>query len=88
MLWVCIYTEYAHCISCPTNSSDLLRVCDQVTGEANENQVCEALRRYRDRECFIREALIHLYNLVTDIDKPRPDMLKVLRLALCLLFEA
>lgn len=63
-------------------------VCVQVTGEANENQVCEALRRYRDRECFTREALIHLYNLITDIDTPRPDMLKVLPLALCLLCEA
>ncbi|KAG7227283.1 hypothetical protein INR49_000287 [Caranx melampygus] len=49
----------------------------KVTGEANENQVCEALRRYRDRECFIREALVHLYNLTTDIDKPRPDMLQL-----------
>ncbi|XP_073348260.1 protein zyg-11 homolog isoform X2 [Pagrus major] len=49
----------------------------KVTGEANENQVCEALRRYRDRECFIREALIHLYNLITDIDSPRPDMLQL-----------
>ncbi|KAM3605463.1 uncharacterized protein V6R79_025906 [Siganus canaliculatus] len=49
----------------------------KVTGEANENQVREALRRYRDRECFIREALIHLYNLTTDIDKPLPDMLKL-----------
>ncbi|XP_029309498.1 protein zyg-11 homolog isoform X2 [Cottoperca gobio] len=49
----------------------------KVTGEANENQVCEALWRYRDRECFIREALVHLYNLTTDIDKPRPDMLKL-----------
>ncbi|XP_039999386.1 protein zyg-11 homolog isoform X2 [Xiphias gladius] len=49
----------------------------KVTGEANENQVCEALRRYRDRECFIREALIHLYNLTTDIDNPRPDLLKL-----------
>ncbi|XP_041658329.1 protein zyg-11 homolog [Cheilinus undulatus] len=49
----------------------------KVTGEANENQVCEALRRYRDRECFIREALVHLYNLITDIDKPREDLLKL-----------
>uniref|UniRef100_UPI0037E7993A protein zyg-11 homolog n=1 Tax=Semicossyphus pulcher TaxID=241346 RepID=UPI0037E7993A len=49
----------------------------KVTGEANENQVCEALRRYRDRECFVREALVHLYNLTTDSDKPRPDMLKL-----------
>ncbi|XP_028283493.1 protein zyg-11 homolog [Parambassis ranga] len=49
----------------------------KVTGEANENQVCEALRRYRDRECFVREALVHLYNLTTDADKPQPDMLKL-----------
>ncbi|XP_041847427.1 protein zyg-11 homolog isoform X2 [Melanotaenia boesemani] len=49
----------------------------KVTGEANENQVCEALRRYRERECFVREALIHLYSLTTDADKPHPDMLKL-----------
>uniref|UniRef100_A0A3Q1H546 Uncharacterized protein n=1 Tax=Anabas testudineus TaxID=64144 RepID=A0A3Q1H546_ANATE len=49
----------------------------KVTGEANENQVCEALRRYRDRECFIREALVHLYSLSMDADKPRPDILKL-----------
>ncbi|XP_047187849.1 protein zyg-11 homolog isoform X4 [Scophthalmus maximus] len=58
----------------------------KVTGEANENQVCESLRRYRGRECFVREALVHLYNLTTDIDKPRPDILKVQKnclLALC-----
>ncbi|XP_039878318.1 protein zyg-11 homolog isoform X3 [Simochromis diagramma] len=49
----------------------------KVTGEADENQVCEALRRYRDRECFIREALVHLYSLTTDTDKPQPDVLKL-----------
>lgn len=57
-------------------------MCVQVTGEADENQVCEALRRYRDRECFIREALVHLYSLTTDTDKPQPDVLKVLWSAL------
>lgn len=56
----------------------LLFVCDQVTGEANEKQVCEALRRYNDRECFVQEALVHLHNLVIDISEPRPDVLKVL----------
>ncbi|XP_054452174.1 protein zyg-11 homolog [Anoplopoma fimbria] len=62
-----------------TSSCDILSSQKnlKVTGEANENQVCEALRRYRDRECFIREALVHLYNLTTDIDKPRPDMLQL-----------
>ncbi|KAM6918342.1 protein zyg-11 homolog [Xenentodon cancila] len=49
----------------------------KVTGEANENQVCEALRRYRERECFVREALVHLYSLTTDADKPQPDVLKL-----------
>uniref|UniRef100_A0A669EP32 Zyg-11 family member, cell cycle regulator, like n=1 Tax=Oreochromis niloticus TaxID=8128 RepID=A0A669EP32_ORENI len=49
----------------------------KVTGEADENQVCEALRRYRDRECFVREALVHLYSLTTDTDKPQPDVLKL-----------
>lgn len=52
----------------------------QVTGAANEHQVCEALRRYRDRECFVREALVRLYDLIADADKPKPDILKVLRL--------
>ncbi|XP_054889766.1 protein zyg-11 homolog isoform X2 [Poeciliopsis prolifica] len=49
----------------------------KVTGEANEKQLCEALRRYRERECFVKEALIHLYRLTTDTDKPQPDMLKL-----------
>ncbi|XP_030606880.1 protein zyg-11 homolog isoform X1 [Archocentrus centrarchus] len=49
----------------------------KVTGEADENQVCEALRRYRDRECFIRVALTHLYSLTIDTDKPQPDVLKL-----------
>uniref|UniRef100_A0A668A907 Zyg-11 family member, cell cycle regulator, like n=2 Tax=Myripristis murdjan TaxID=586833 RepID=A0A668A907_9TELE len=49
----------------------------KVTGEANESQICEALRRYNERECFVREALVHLYNMTTDIDKPRPDILKL-----------
>uniref|UniRef100_A0A3Q0S3M2 Zyg-11 family member, cell cycle regulator, like n=1 Tax=Amphilophus citrinellus TaxID=61819 RepID=A0A3Q0S3M2_AMPCI len=48
-----------------------------VTGEADGNQVCEALRRYRDRECFIRVALTHLYSLTIDTDKPQPDVLKL-----------
>lgn len=74
-----IFTELDNCISC---LSELFWHCSsavyvQVTGDANESQVCEALRRYRERECFIREALVHLYNLTTDIDQPRPDLLKV-----------
>ncbi|XP_077415722.1 protein zyg-11 homolog isoform X2 [Vanacampus margaritifer] len=56
----------------------------KVTGEANEKQLCEALRRYRDRECFAREALFHLYNFTTDSHKPQPEMLElVLRAMQC-----
>eukprot|EP00063_Salmo_salar_P021388 XP_013996223.1 PREDICTED: protein zyg-11 homolog isoform X2 [Salmo salar] len=49
-----------------------------VTGEANEKQICESLRRYRERECFTREALVHLYQLTNDMyDQTRPDILKL-----------
>ncbi|XP_056149242.1 protein zyg-11 homolog isoform X2 [Lampris incognitus] len=49
----------------------------KVAGEANENQVCEALRRYNERENFTQEALIHLYNITANMDKPRPNILKL-----------
>ncbi|XP_013869259.1 protein zyg-11 homolog isoform X2 [Austrofundulus limnaeus] len=49
----------------------------KVTGEANEDQVREALRKYRERECFVREALLHLYSLTADTEKPQPDTLKL-----------
>lgn len=49
-----------------------------MTGTANENQVREALRRYGDREGFVREALAHLHRLIANGDKPRPEILKVL----------
>ncbi|XP_061588931.1 protein zyg-11 homolog [Cololabis saira] len=49
----------------------------KVTGGANEDQVCEALRRYRERECLVREALVHLYSLTADAGRPQPDVLKL-----------
>ncbi|XP_078791536.1 protein zyg-11 homolog isoform X4 [Oryzias latipes] len=49
----------------------------KVTGEANENQVCEALRRYTERECFVQKALVQLYRLTTDADTAQPDMLEL-----------
>ena len=49
----------------------------QVTGEAYETQICEALRRYSEREGFVREALFHLFSLTHVMEKPRPDILKV-----------
>ncbi|XP_071378482.1 protein zyg-11 homolog [Centroberyx affinis] len=49
----------------------------KVTGEANETQICEALRRYSEREGFVREALFHLFSLTHVMEKPRPDILKL-----------
>ncbi|TNN60563.1 Protein zyg-11 [Liparis tanakae] len=48
----------------------------KVTGEAYETQICEALRRYSEREGFVREALFHLFSLTHVMEKPRPDILK------------
>lgn len=48
----------------------------KVAGEANIDQINEALRRYSERECFIREALVHLYTLTNETDEPQPDVLK------------
>uniref|UniRef100_A0A8C9W516 Zyg-11 family member, cell cycle regulator n=1 Tax=Scleropages formosus TaxID=113540 RepID=A0A8C9W516_SCLFO len=54
----------------------------KVTGEANETQICEALRRYTERECFVREALFHLFNHTHVMEKPRPDILKLVVLGM------
>uniref|UniRef100_A0A3Q3A3C4 Zyg-11 family member, cell cycle regulator n=1 Tax=Kryptolebias marmoratus TaxID=37003 RepID=A0A3Q3A3C4_KRYMA len=54
----------------------------KVTGEANENQICEALRRYSEREGFVREALFHLFSLTHVMEKPRPDILKLVVLGM------
>ncbi|MEQ2210600.1 Protein zyg-11, partial [Xenoophorus captivus] len=39
--------------------------------------ICEALRRYSEREGFVREALFHLFSLTHVMEKPRPDILKL-----------
>ncbi|XP_031431106.1 protein zyg-11 homolog [Clupea harengus] len=54
----------------------------KVTGEANETQICEALRRYTEREGFVREALFHLFSLTHVMEKPRPDILKLVALGM------
>ncbi|KAI5090457.1 protein zyg-11-like [Silurus meridionalis] len=54
----------------------------KVTGEANETQICEALRRYTEREGFVREALFHLFNLTYVMEKARPDILKLVALGM------
>uniref|UniRef100_A0A8C5BDU4 Zyg-11 family member, cell cycle regulator n=1 Tax=Gadus morhua TaxID=8049 RepID=A0A8C5BDU4_GADMO len=54
----------------------------KVTGEANEMQICQALRRYSEREGFVREALFHLFSLTHVMEKPRPDILKLVVLGM------
>ncbi|XP_064415885.1 protein zyg-11 homolog isoform X2 [Latimeria chalumnae] len=49
----------------------------KVSGEANETQIAEALRRYSERAFFIREALFHLFSLTHIMEKPKPDILKL-----------
>ncbi|XP_064415887.1 protein zyg-11 homolog isoform X3 [Latimeria chalumnae] len=58
----------------------------KVSGEANETQIAEALRRYSERAFFIREALFHLFSLTHIMEKPKPDILKLQKnclLSLC-----
>uniref|UniRef100_A0A674EYP0 Zyg-11 family member, cell cycle regulator n=1 Tax=Salmo trutta TaxID=8032 RepID=A0A674EYP0_SALTR len=54
----------------------------KVTGEANETQICESLHRYSERDGFVREALFHLFSLTHVMEKPRPDILKLVILGM------
>lgn len=59
------------------NSSHVFVCVLKVSGEANETQISEALKRYSERAFFVREALFHLFNLTPIMEKPRPEILKV-----------
>lgn len=49
----------------------------KVSGEANETQIAEALKRYSERAFFVREALFHLFSLTHVMEKTKPEILKV-----------
>ncbi|KAG8537644.1 hypothetical protein GDO81_024164, partial [Engystomops pustulosus] len=49
----------------------------KVSGEANQTQIAEALRRYSERSFFVREALFHLFSLTHAMDRASPEMLKL-----------
>ncbi|XP_073419742.1 protein zyg-11 homolog B [Dendrobates tinctorius] len=49
----------------------------KVSGEANQIQIAEALRRYSERSFFVREALFHLFSLTHAMEKANPEMLKL-----------
>ncbi|XP_062353522.1 protein zyg-11 homolog B isoform X2 [Cinclus cinclus] len=50
---------------------------EQVSGEANETQISEALKRYSERAFFVREALFHLFSLTHVMEKTKPEILKL-----------
>lgn len=54
-----------------------LWLCSKVSGEANETQIAEALKRYSERAFFVREALFHLFSLTHVMEKTKPEILKV-----------
>ncbi|XP_049631127.1 protein zyg-11 homolog B [Suncus etruscus] len=49
----------------------------KVSGEANEVQIAEALKRYSERAFFVREALFHLFSLTHVMEKTKPEILKL-----------
>uniref|UniRef100_A0A4W3HUI8 Zyg-11 family member, cell cycle regulator n=1 Tax=Callorhinchus milii TaxID=7868 RepID=A0A4W3HUI8_CALMI len=49
----------------------------KVSGEANEVQISESLRRYSERAFFVREALFHLFSLTHSMENPQPELLKL-----------
>uniref|UniRef100_A0A8C6DCV7 Zyg-11 family member B, cell cycle regulator n=1 Tax=Moschus moschiferus TaxID=68415 RepID=A0A8C6DCV7_MOSMO len=58
----------------------------KVSGEANETQIAEALKRYSERAFFVREALFHLFSLTHVMEKTKPEILKLQKnclLSLC-----
>ncbi|XP_053346896.1 protein zyg-11 homolog isoform X2 [Clarias gariepinus] len=55
----------------------------KVAGEWNLTQLCEALRRYRERESFLHEALLGLHKYFHNPDiRNHPDMLELVYLGM------
>ena len=49
-----------------------------MTGEANERQVVESLRRYTSRILYMQKTLYTLFSLTQEMIAPREDIIKVL----------
>lgn len=49
----------------------------QVTGEANEKQILEALRRYVLRAVYVQKSLYTLFRLTQVMLEPREDIIRV-----------
>ena len=49
----------------------------QVSGEANEAQLIEALQQYYNRAVFVQRTLYHLFSITQNYTQPRLDIIKV-----------
>lgn len=49
----------------------------QVAGGANMSQISEALSRYQNRSCFMKEALYRLFTETFSVQVTMPALLKV-----------
>ncbi|XP_077981711.1 protein zyg-11 homolog B-like [Glandiceps talaboti] len=50
----------------------------KVTGEANEKQVLEALKRYSNRANYMHKTLCTLFNMTQTLDKARVDIVQLI----------
>ncbi|KAK3578395.1 hypothetical protein CHS0354_025489 [Potamilus streckersoni] len=53
-----------------------------ITGEANERQILESLRRYTNRSVYMHATLRALFPSTSEMSLPREDLLKLILLAL------
>ncbi|XP_064606209.1 protein zyg-11 homolog B-like [Liolophura sinensis] len=58
---------------CPTFGREIL-----VTGEANERQILESLRRYPGRSAYVQKALFNLFTLTHGMVEPREDIIELI----------
>uniref|UniRef100_A0A8D0DVN4 Zyg-11 family member A, cell cycle regulator n=1 Tax=Salvator merianae TaxID=96440 RepID=A0A8D0DVN4_SALMN len=49
----------------------------KVSGGENETQISEALKRYSDRACFVKEAFFHLFTQTCFMRITKPEILKL-----------
>ena len=50
----------------------------QVTGEATEAQIIEALRRYATRPVYVQKSLFYLFSITQVYTEPRKDIIEVI----------
>ena len=49
----------------------------QISGEANESQIMESLRRYQNRPIYVQRALYYLFGITQGFSEPRTDVIRV-----------